>query len=125
MLNIIKERTKEMVTEYYIEFNYIDDPNSGFRFPANEDGTIALDKMNAAAKANYENCLTDDRFCSAKFTTNTYTYTEPAVGKCTCGSEVTLTGSYLGADQCICGRWYNLFGQELKDPKYWEEDYEY
>lgn len=46
----------------------------------------------------------------------------PAVGKCSCGREVILDADYSGAVQCGCGRWYNLFGQELRDPRYWEED---
>lgn len=125
MLDIIKERTRETVTVYYVEFNYKDDPNSGFRFPADSDGTIAFDKMTELAKANYRKCLTDNRLTKAKLKANVYNYTDPAVGKCTCGSEVVLTGGYLGANQCECGRWYNVFGQELLDPKFWEEDYDY
>lgn len=32
---------------------------------------------------------------------------------------------YLSGDtQCDgCGQWYNAFGQELKDPEFWEENY--
>lgn len=122
-MNIIKERTPVTVTDYYIEFFYKDDPNAGFCFPANKDHTLALDKMCPEAMANYESCLTDDRLTEAEFTTNTYTYIEPAVGKCVCGSEVVLESGYDGAVQCECGRWYNIFGQSLRDPKYWEEDY--
>jgi hypothetical protein len=28
----------------------------------------------------------------------------------------------MGACQCEnCGQWYNIFGQELIDPEYWED----
>jgi hypothetical protein len=121
MLKIIKERTPVTVTEYFIEFKYKDDPNAGFCFPANKDGTPAFDKMCSEAVSNYKSCLTDDRLTEAEFTTNTFTYVDSAIGECTCGALVTLDGDYQGAVMCECGRWYNLFGQSLRDPKYWED----
>jgi hypothetical protein len=122
MLKIIKERTPETIIDYTIEFEYKDDPTSGFVFPANSDGTPALDKMPPEAKANYEKCLTDDRLTEAEFKVRKHTYMNPAVGECICGREVVLDADYMGAVQCECGRWYNLFGQELRDPEYWERD---
>ena len=39
---------------------------------------------------------------------------------CHCGATVYLNGD----TQCDrCSQWYNAFGQELKDPEFWEEDY--
>lgn len=122
MLKIIKERTSIKVTEYFIEFNYKDDPNAGFCFPANKDGTPAFDKMCSEAKANYEKCLTDSSLTEAEFTTSAYTSISPAIGQCICGSLVTLDADYMGVVRCECGRWYNLFGQSLIDPKYWDRD---
>lgn len=122
MLKIIKERTPVTSTEYRIEFFYKDDPEAGFCFPADGDHTPAFDKMSADAKANYISCLSDDRLTEPEFTVNTHTYVEPAIGECRCGAEVVLDADYMGAVRCECGRWYNLFGQELLDPKYWEED---
>ena len=121
-MHSIKERIPVTVTEYHIEFQYKDDPEAGFCFPANRDRTPALDKMCPEAIANYNSCLTDDRLTGPEFTASTYTYTEPAVGKCICGAEIILDADYAGAVRCECGRWYNLFGQSLRDPKYWEED---
>ena len=121
MLEIIKERSRETVTEHYIEFYYKNDPEAGYCFPANKDRTLARDKLTPVAIANYENCLVDNRLTKAEFTTYTRTYAEPAIGKCSCGAEVVLDSGYLGAVRCSCGRWYNVFGQELRDPKYWEE----
>lgn len=121
MLKIIKERTPETITEYYIEYTYKDDPDAGFCFPANRDGTPAFDKMPPEAKANYERCLTNKCLTEAEFKAYIRTYINPAVGKCICGREVVLDSDYMGAVRCDCGRWYNLFGQELRDPKYWEE----
>lgn len=125
MLKIIKERTPETIKEYYINFWYKDDPDTGFCFPATSSGEPDFAFMCPEAIANYEACLTDERLTEAEFEPREYTYINPAVGKCICGREVVLDTGYEGAVRCECGRWYNLFGQELIDPKYWEEDDEY
>ena len=122
MIKIIKEREPVTIKEYFIEFKYKDDPDAGFCFPAFSNGDPDLDHMTSEALANYESCFKDDRLEGPEFTKNEFTYMEPAVGKCICGSLVTLDSDYQGAVRCECGRWYNLFGQSLKDPKYWEED---
>jgi hypothetical protein len=125
MLKIIKERTPETITEYYLEFYYKDDPDAGFVFPAKANGEINLDKMCPEAIVNYGECLKDSRLDGPEFIKDRRHYVNPAVGKCICGAEVVLECDHAGAVQCECGRWYNLFGQSLRDPKYWEEDYEY
>lgn len=52
------------------------------------------------------------------------TYIEPRLARCVCGTEFHLVNQYQGACDCPgCGRWYNLFGQSLRDPSEWEEDY--
>ena len=126
MLKIIKERTPETIKEYYIEFRYKDDPEAGFCFPALPNGEPDFSSMPPEAKANYEACLTDERLVQEEFEPREYTYMNPAVGQCSCGNVVVLECDHSGAVQCECGRWYNLFGQSLIDPKYWyrdEDDY--
>ena len=123
MITIIKERTPVTTTDYYIDFTYKDDPNAGFSFPATKTGTPDFARMTTEAKVNYDRCLTDERLLGPEFQTEEHTYTEPAIGRCICGREVELVSEYMGACQCECGKWYNVFGQELVDPKYWEEDY--
>ena len=124
MIKIIKERTPETIKEYYINFWYKDDPNAGFCFPATSSGEPDFASMAPEAIANYEACLTDERLTEAEFEPREYTYMNPAVGLCTCGREVILDADYMGAVQCECGRWYNLFGQSLVDPRYWSRDEE-
>ena len=124
MIKIIKEREPVTIKEYFIEFKYKDDPDAGFCFPAFSNRDPDLVHMTSEALANYESCFKDDRLEGPEFTKNEFTYMEPAVGKCICGSLVTLDSDYQGAVRCECGRWYNLFGQSLKDPEYWEEDFE-
>lgn len=125
MLKIIKERTPEVIKEYFIEFRYKDDPEAGFCFPATSSGEPDFASMSPEARANYEACLTDERLIQEEFEPREWTYMNPAVGLCSCGREVVLDADYMGAVQCECGRWYNLFGQELRDPRYWEDDEEY
>ena len=126
MIKIIKERTPITTKEYFIEFKYKDNPEAGFCFPAFSNGDPDLDHMSSEAQANYKACFKDDRLEGPEFTANEYTYMEPAEGRCSCGNRVILDSDYQGAIRCECGRWYNLFGQSLKDPKYWyrdEDDY--
>lgn len=122
MLKIIKERTPETIVDRYIEFTYKDDPNAGFVFPALPNGDPDFKNMPKEAILNYNNCLNDDRLDGPELRVEKREYMNPAVGKCSCGREVILDADYSGAVQCECGSWYNLFGQELRDPRYWEED---
>ena len=125
MIKIIKERTPETIIDRYIEFKYKDDPNAGFVFPALPNGEPDFDNMCQEAVDNYTKCLTDKRLTEPEFKVEKRTYMSPAVGKCICGAHVVLESDYAGAVRCECGRWYNLFGQSLRDPEYWEEDCEY
>lgn len=125
MLKIIRERTPETLVDFRIEFTYKDDPNAGFSFPALYNEKPDYEAMPIEAKRNYEKCLTDDRLIGPEFIKNERIYMNPAVGKCYCGREVVLECDFQGAVRCACGKWYNLFGQELRDPKYWEDDEEY
>ena len=124
MLHILKERTPTTGKDYTIDFSYIDDPDAGFSFPATPFGEPDFASMTPEDRANYEACLKDDRLTASEFNVSEWTYIEPAVGICSCGEEVILDCDYAGAVRCECGRWYNLFGQSLKDPEYWEEDEE-
>lgn len=122
MLKDIKPR--ERITEDLYEIRFFKDEDGGFAFPCDKDGNLF--PMTEAARKNYVWCMANPerfRYCWNKKHHYQYTYTQEAIGKCECGAVVTLRNQYLGACECEnCGRWYNLFGQELKDPKYWEED---
>ncbi len=122
MLKIIRERRPIKFKEYTIEYRYKDDPEAGSSFPATSQGDPDFSAMGPEMRANYEACLTDERLTEAEFTKHEWTYMNPAIGLCSCGKEVVLEGGYEGATQCECGKWYNLFGQSLIDPKYWYRD---
>ena len=125
MLKIIRERRPIKFRDYTIEYRYKDDPEAGFTFPATVRGDPDFSCMGSEMLANYEACLTDKRLTAGEFTKHEWTYMEPALGLCSCGKEVVLECDHAWAVRCDCGKWYNIFGQELIDPRYWEDDKEY
>jgi hypothetical protein len=76
------------------------------------------------AQTNYFACLADKATYDRWFEEREVRVVDYAVGRCRCGAEVELVdGAWMGAVQCEkCGKWYNIYGQELVDPKYWEDD---
>ena len=127
MLKIIRARTTRQVVEYYIEFT--DAEGAGFSFPTDLSGKIIYDadpQVAQAQRENYEFALAHKELYTEQyneFVPRKYTVVDNAIGLCRCKSKVELYDQYLGACQCQkCGRWYNLYGQELLDPQYWEDD---
>lgn len=127
MLKIIKERSTHTEVEHYIEFT--DEEGAGFSFPCDSNGNIQFSdnpELGRAQRDNYDYAMSNkERFTRqyAEFVTRKYTVTDNAVGKCVCGETVELYNQYQGACSCPkCGQWYNLFGQELIDPEYWDND---
>lgn len=122
-IKIIKEREPKESITYSLEFDYKDDPSGGFTFPCNRQGEILKDKMPQTAIDNYHKCLKDNRLTSPYIRTYKNHWVEPAVGECVCGEEIVLENQYMGACQCPrCGQWYNIYGQSLIPPEYWEDD---
>jgi hypothetical protein len=124
-MEIIKERKVRKEKSYWINFDCKQDETWGFIFPANSDGTPVLEQMSDEAKQNYYECEMNVDKYNRWFEEREHTIVEPAVGKCHCGCEVELDAdfAYHGAVQCEkCGQWYNLFGQKLINPEYWEDD---
>lgn len=125
MLKNFTPRERKTIVEYEIEFLY-PDMNSGYGFPCTETGEL-LSNDNDCLVANYSYCLAHPEEFEVynHLRKMTHSYTENAHGTCECGEEVSLWDEYYGACSCPnCGRWYNLFGQEINPPIYWEEEYE-
>ena len=122
MIKDYKPASYETITEYDIVFD--DGFNNGFSFPCDKDGNL-LSGLSPEAIKNYHKCLENPE----KFTRyNKVVKTEwqartNARGTCHCGNSVELYDMYLGACQCEkCGQWYNMFGQMLVPPAYWEDN---
>ena len=122
-IKIIKEREPKESVTYSLDFDYKNDSSGGFTFPCNQYGEILKDEMPQVAIDNYHRCLKDDRLSSPYIRTHRSHWVEPAIGKCVCGEEVVLENQYMGACECPkCGQWYNIYGQSLIPPEYWEDD---
>ena len=126
---IVTGRQKKVVMEYRRDFQLIGaEEGCGYAFPCNQFGTVdTKDENYEAWKENYRYCLMHpEEYIDNGVTTNSWTYTEPAVAECSCGSQLQLIDSYMGACQCGgCGQWYNLFGQALIDPDQWRDEFDY
>ena len=126
MLTDITPRKPVEIKEREIEF--LRDAASGFGFPCDAEGKL-LPELSPEAKANYAYCMAHPEefpYAWNEMRVHARRYVEPASGLCSCGERVTLHGSYMGADQCPgCGRWYNVYGQELLPPEQWEDQEDY
>ena len=128
MLKNIVERQTKIVVTFHLVFERDDVGNSGYIFDCDEQGNPIFDpEYEECQRANYERALAagpEEFACSYnRFIRRHNRVTENAHGTCICGEEVELYDQYRGACQCPkCGRWYNLFGQSLIDPQYWEDD---
>ena len=124
MLEIISERTRKYEIEYSLDYNI--DRDGGYTFPCDENGVVDESGLTECAMENLKWCRDNlDKFESVEVNVRKIEWVEPAVGLCKCGSEVRLEDEYMGACECeCCGRWYNLFGQELLSPDKWDVDIE-
>lgn len=125
-IDIISPRHRETVTDYSLTFTVVGQPRgNGMAFPCDKDGNVLIDEMTPEAKRNYEYCLEHPEHYEEPYVrTERYSYMENAVAKCICGKEIELYDEYMGACECpYCGRWYNMFGQELQNPYKWEEEH--
>lgn len=120
-MKILSERHTKTVKETCISF--LDETgDSGFSFPI-KDGKPVL--LTEAARKNYDDCISGKHpELTRRMETRRHCYKVPAIGLCECGNKVPLVDEYMGACSCKkCGRWYNIFGQSLKNPSHWEDEF--
>lgn len=124
-IKIISEKKRIKHVEYRREFQTIGEPDGcGFSFPCDKEGNLKTDDIYYNDwKKIYDFCVSNpDKFIDKGITEDIWTYMENAKALCICGKEIELYDEYMGACECpYCGRWYNLFGQELKNQEYWED----
>lgn len=114
----------EHKTEIHFNLVFDYDDNGGYAFPCDAAGNV-LPLEYEEAKANLAYCMAHPEEFSRWNEVETYKVRadELAHGTCICGQEVELYDQYYGACECPkCGQWYNLFGQSLVPPEYWETD---
>ncbi len=121
-MRILQKRRPFKELAFSRDFDLIEDPQCGFTFPCDRNGNIEFASM--SAKKNYEKAIKrPDLYEDKGIVRREITGVEPAVGLCSCGTEVILEDQYQGACQCpTCGRWYNTLGQALIDPEFWESE---
>ena len=119
MLMNYKPSEVEIVEQFSLVFD--DGMGNGFSFPCTEAGE-PLPDLHPCAVKNLKNCMNHPeefvRFNEVVHEERR-SRTSPH-GTCSCGEEIYLYDQYLGGCQCPkCGRWYNLFGQELNPVETW------
>ena len=114
---------REYKEEIHFSLEFTDGEGSGYSFPCDQAGNV-FPLEYQCARDNLQYCLDHpEEFVDWKrVEREVRKYTEPAHGTCSCGREVYLWDQYYGACECECGKWYNLFGQELLPPDQWELD---
>jgi hypothetical protein len=123
-MQIISERKMVETPCYEIFFQWKDSaPNHGFGFPGLASGEIDMVELQKkpAALANYNKCISGEYAVTGpEFKSWIHHYSEPAIGRCSCGCEVELYGFTNTCDKC--GRDYNMSGQALAPRSQWGEE---
>lgn len=123
MIEIIQEAHHEKSTEHRRQFEPVDRCNGSFySFPCDAEGNCEPFACPEAA-INYTRCLqqvTDGTLIDKGVQSWGQTYFVPAVGRCHCGTEITLDSFTCTCDDC--GRDYNQSGQELAPRWQWGEE---
>ena len=120
-IKIISHGRRVEDVEYYIFYEWAEELDSGFMFPCNENGEINFNDMEQVALDNYEKCESGEYEVVYQGLRRSFNrYWEPAIGKCSCGKEVVLESN---TNRCeSCRSYYNMMGQELRDPREWGEE---
>lgn len=128
IVKTISERHKEVDVTYERFFQGIGmTEGSGYAFSCDEEGNLIVDEYYETRKKNMEFCIAHpEKYIDKGIVKDEHHYTENAKALCSCGETMELYNEYMGACECPnCGQWYNLFGQALNKPQYWEEDEDY
>jgi len=120
-IKIISHRQDVEEIRYYIFYEWAEELNSGFMFPCNQEGIIDFENMEQVALDNYDKCESGEyEVVCQGLQREINRYSNPAIARCSCGAEVTLESNTNVCDSC--GAYYNMGGQELRDPRQWEEE---
>jgi len=117
-MKIIKQRERKTKVRYYLSFEWNDTPGCGFNFDCDENGKVLTTDAN---NANYQKCISGEYDVIAEgIKKSEWSYTDPAIGKCSCGEEVVLSSFTNTCDKC--DRDYNMQGDLLAHRSQWGEE---
>ena len=113
----------EEIVTYELVFYY--ERGCGLGFPCDEHGNVDRSQLMDAAIANLDYALAHPEKYPVAFNEvekHVGRYRNPPSGVCECGKHIEIHNEYLGAGECPhCGRWHNLFGDLLNDPRTWRD----
>lgn len=122
MIKDFRPSERVTITEYELVFYH--EYGCGLGFPCDKDGNI-IGELQEPAQRNLNDALAHPEkypYAWNKVEKTVRSYREPASGICKCGVRISLTNDYYGACECPeCGQWWNLFGEELKNPERWND----
>ena len=126
MSRLLQRAERVSVLHHTLEYRRRSDPSSGFSFDSDAQGNVIDKNFSELAKVNLQRCREDGgkEFAAPVVETWENRYWEPAKIACDCGRtvEVHVTPGIYNYEHCVCGRTYNMMGQQLTDPSTWEDD---
>lgn len=126
IVKIISERKKVTNITYSHCFQQIGESEGiGYNFPCDKYGNLdETDEYYDTWIKSYKKCIENpNKYEDRGIIKETWQYIDNAKALCSCGKRIDLWDQYQGACECPnCNQWYNLFGQALIDPEYWEEE---
>ena len=118
---ITRRSNRVEVTNHALSWTWDDCPGAGFSFPCDSSGTVNESCLIPAALDNLRKCRSGEYAVSGPVLKSwVQRYTEPAEGRCSCGSLVTLEGFTNTCERC--GADYNMSGQRLANRSQWGEE---
>ena len=120
-MKVIKDSYTEKTIYFTLDYNNRGD-GCDFSFPCDENGNVLA--LNDAAQENLKFCRKNAENYTVSVRKHIDRYRHGMTIQCSCNEIFELQNQYLGACECPkCGQWYNFFGQTLKNPDRWEENY--
>ncbi len=108
-MEIIKRREYKRVVTHTLVFK-------GWCFGCDSKGNVDESALGPFELENYHKCIEKG---PGRIERYEQSYSEPAIGKCSCGREVVLANF---TNTCECGADYNSSGQRLACRSQWGEE---
>jgi hypothetical protein len=109
VMKIIQRREYKIIVSHTLFFD-------GYSFGCDENGIVDESTLQPLGLENYHKCIAKGL---GRYERHERGYSEPAIGKCSCGKHVTLANF---TNTCSCGTDYNSSGQTLACRSQWGEE---